>query len=154
MAANVGIVTILNDRITHLRSIRIRGVGNIGNNDIIVSYFLNTPPIEPIRNIVACTFFNIERETVKTYIKRCFESLNEKQLKYIRNDVIILALGVKHYKTLFYGFDFSKITFTQSIKEEYSNYNKLAEFQLLKTDGRFSHLKLNDYQICGMSGFD
>ena len=97
---------------------------------------------------------DIERETVKTYVKECFESLNKKQLKYIRNDVIILALGVKHYKTLFYGFDFSKMTFTQNIKEEYSNYNKLAEFQLLKTDGRFSHLKLNDYQICGMSGFD
>ena len=97
---------------------------------------------------------DIDRESVKTYVKRCFESLNDKQLIYIRNDVIILALGVKHYQTLFYGFDFSKMTFTQNIKEEYSNYNKLAEFQLLKTDGRFSHLKLNDYQICGMSGFD
>lgn len=97
---------------------------------------------------------DIDRETVKTYIKQCFESLNDKQIIYVRNDVIILALGVKHYKTLFYGFDFSKMTFTQNIKEEYSKYNKLAEFQLLKTDGRFSHLKLNDYQICGMSGFD
>lgn len=97
---------------------------------------------------------DIDRETVKSYIKKCFESLNDKQIIYIRNDVIILALGVKHYKTLFYGFDFSKMTFTQNIKEEYSKYNKLAEFQLLKTDGRFSHLKLNDYQICGMSGFD
>ena len=97
---------------------------------------------------------DVDRESVKTYVKRCFESLNDKQMIYIRNDVIILALGVKHYKTLFYGFDFSKMTFTQNIKEEYSNYNKLAEFQLLKTDGRFSHLKLNDYQICNMSGFD
>lgn len=97
---------------------------------------------------------DIDRETVKTYIRKCFESLNDKQMIYIRNDVIILALGVKHYKTLFYGFDFSKMTFTQNIKEEYSKYNKLAEFQLLKTEGRFSHLKLNDYQICGMSGFD
>ena len=97
---------------------------------------------------------DIDRETVKSYITKCFESLNDKQIIYIRNDVIILALGVKHYKTLFYGFDFSKMTFTQNIKEEYSKYNKLAEFQLLKTDGRFSHLKLNDYQICGMSGFD
>lgn len=97
---------------------------------------------------------DMNRENVKSYIKKCFESLNDKQMIYIRNDVIILALGVKHYKTLFYGFDFSKMTFTQNIKEEYSKYNKLAEFQLLKTDGRFSHLKLNDYQICGMSGFD
>lgn len=97
---------------------------------------------------------DIDREQVKTYVIKCFESLNEKQLIYIRNDVIILALGVKHYQTLFYGFDFSKMTFTQNIKEEYANYNKLAEFQLLKTDGRFSHLKLSDYKICGVSGFD
>lgn len=97
---------------------------------------------------------DLDREVVKTYVKRCFDSLNDKQMIYIRNDVIILALGVKHYQTLFYGFDFSKMTFTQNIKEEYANYNKLAEFQLLKTDGRFSHLKLNDYQICNMSGFD
>ena len=88
------------------------------------------------------------------YSKRCFESLNDKQLVYIRNDVIILALGVKHYKTLFYGFDFSKMTFTQNIKEQYSQTNKLAEFQLLKTDGRFNHLCLGDYNICGLNGFD
>lgn len=88
------------------------------------------------------------------YARRCFESLNEEQLIYIRNDVIILALGVKHYKTLFYGFDFSKMTFTQNIKEQYSQTNKLAEFQLLKTRGRFNHLCLGDYEICGLNGFD
>ena len=45
------------------------------------------------------------------------------------NDWIILALGIKNDKALFYGFDFSKMTFTQNIKEEYANYNKLGEFQ-------------------------
>lgn len=98
--------------------------------------------------------YDMSQNDITTYVKRCFESLNEQQLIYIRNDVIILALGVKHYQKLFYGFDFSKMTFTQNIKEEYSQYNKLAEFQLLKTDGRFSHLILNDYNVCGMSGFD
>lgn len=97
---------------------------------------------------------DIDENIIQAYVKRCFESLNEEQLIYIRNDVIILALGVKHYKELFYGFDFSKMTFTQNIKEEYANYNKLAEFQLLKTNGRFSHLVLNDYSICGLTGFD
>lgn len=98
--------------------------------------------------------YDMSQNDINSYVKRCFDSLNEQQLIYIRNDVIILALGVKHYKKLFYGFDFSKMTFTQNIKEEYSQYNKLAEFQLLKTDGRFSHLVLNDYNICGMTGFD
>lgn len=98
--------------------------------------------------------YDMSENDITSYVKRCFESLNEQQLIYIRNDVIILALGVKHYQKLFYGFDFSKMTFTQNIKEEYSQYNKLAEFQLLKTDGRFSHLVLNDYNVCGMSGFD
>lgn len=98
--------------------------------------------------------YNMSENDIPSYVKHCFESLNEQQLIYIRNDVIILALGVRHYQKLFYGFDFSKMTFTQNIKEEYSQYNKLAEFQLLKTDGRFSHLVLNDYNVCGMSGFD
>lgn len=98
--------------------------------------------------------YDMSENDITSYVKRCFESLNEQQLIYIRNDVIILALGVKHYQKLFYGFDFSKMTFTQNIKEEYSQYNKLAEFQLLKTDGRFSHLVLNDYNVCNMSGFD
>lgn len=98
--------------------------------------------------------YDMSENDIKAYVKRCFGSLNEQQLIYIRNDVIILALGVKHYQKLFYGFDFSKMTFTQNIKEEYSQYNKLAEFQLLKTDGRFSHLVLNDYNVCNMSGFD
>ena len=98
--------------------------------------------------------YDMSQNDMNAYVKRCFESLNEQQMIYIRNDVIILALGVKHYQKLFYGFDFSKMTFTQNIKEEYSQYNKLAEFQLLKTDGRFSHLVLNDYNVCGMSGFD
>lgn len=98
--------------------------------------------------------YDMSQNDITAYVKRCFESLNEQQMIYIRNDVIILALGVKHYQKLFYGFDFNKMTFTQNIKEEYSQYNKLAEFQLLKTDGRFSHLILNDYNVCGMSGFD
>lgn len=97
---------------------------------------------------------DIPDDEVLPYVKRCFESLNEKQMIYIRNDVIILALGVKHYKELFYGFDFNKMTFTQNIKEEYANYNELAEFQLLKKRGRFDHIALGDYNICGLNGFD
>lgn len=97
---------------------------------------------------------DIPADEVLPYVKRCFESLNERQLIYIRNDVIILALGVKHYVELFYGFDFSKMTFTQNIKEEYAKHNDLAEFQLLKKRGRFNHLALGDYNICGLNGFD
>ena len=97
---------------------------------------------------------DIPEDEVLPYVKRCFESLNEKQMIYIRNDVVILALGVKHYVELFYGFDFSKMTFTQNIKEEYANYNDLAEFQLLKKRGRFDHIALGDYNICGLNGFD
>lgn len=97
---------------------------------------------------------DIPDDEVLPYVKRCFESLNDKQMVYIHNDVIILALGVKHYIELFYGFDYSKMTFTQNIKEEYANYNELAEFQLLKKRGRFEHLCLGDYNICGLNGFD
>lgn len=129
----------------------IKVLGNmLLNNNLITEEYLKT-------DFDYQTFdkdYDMSENDITSYVKRCFESLNEQQLIYIRNDVIILALGVKHYQKLFYGFDFSKMTFTQNIKEEYSQYNKLAEFQLLKTDGRFSHLVLNDYNVCGMSGFD
>lgn len=129
----------------------IKVLGNmLLNNHLITEEYLKT-------DFDYQTFdkdYDMSENDITSYVKRCFESLNEQQLIYIRNDVIILALGVKNYQKLFYGFDFSKMTFTQNIKEEYSQYNKLAEFQLLKTDGRFSHLVLNDYNVCNMSGFD
>ena len=129
----------------------IRVLGNmLLNNHLITEEYLKTD----FEYNAFDKEYDMSDEDMKSYVKRCFESLNEEQLIYIRNDVIILALGVKHYQKLFYGFDFSKMTFTQNIKEEYSKYNQLAEFQLLKTQGRFSHLVLNDYKLCGMTGFD
>ncbi|AAP42306.1 DNA polymerase [Streptococcus phage C1] len=94
---------------------------------------------------------------VRKYREFIFNDLDEKQMKYIHNDVIILALTCKHYSKLFYGFDFEKQTFTQNIKEEYANYNDMAKFQLLKQIGdnmTGKHLKLTDYFIQGQNAYD
>lgn len=86
------------------------------------------------------------------YRKVVFESLDNDQLTYIKNDVIILALCCKHYSKLFHGFDFSKKTFTQNIKEEYASADDLASFQLLKqVDSQ--HFAYKDFNVCGMDGF-
>lgn len=129
----------------------IRVLGNmLLNNHLLTSDYLKTD----FDYSVFDKEEDIPKEAIIPYVKRCFSSLTEDQLIYIRNDVIILALGVKHYSRLFYGFDFTKMTFTQNIKEQYANYNDLANFQLLKKYGREDHLALGDYKICGLNGFD
>ena len=154
---NVSVTAFLNNRKIELidsfkkMNVSIKVLGTmLLNNNLIDEQYLKTD------FDYACfdKDEDISQEAVLPYVKRCFESLNEKQMIYIRNDVIILALGVKHYKKLFYGFDFSKMTFTQNIKEEYANFNDLANFQLLKKYGRTDHLALGDYNICGLNGFD
>lgn len=65
---------------------------------------------------------------------RIFNSLDADDFTYIDNDIIVLAYSVKHYSSLFYGFDWSKMTKTQSIKESYL-INDLTTYQLLKTVG-------------------
>lgn len=95
---------------------------------------------------------DMDFDTSLNYRKRIFNDLNEQQMIYIRNDVIILALCCKHYSKLFHGFDFSKQTFTQNIKEEYANYTEMANFQLLKQENDH-HFAYKDYSICNMDGF-
>lgn len=93
-------------------------------------------------------------EQAKAWGKRAFESLNDEQITYIENDVIILYYAVKHYSEIYYGFDISKKTFTQNIKDEYSKYSDLAKFQLLKIFGNKQHIKYGDYVMNGVNMFD
>lgn len=81
--------------------------------------------------------FDLTFEETLTEAERIFKSLDDKDWTYIDNDIIVLAYCVKHYSQLFYGFDWSKMTKTQSIKESYL-INDLTTFQLLKTVGDYS----------------
>ena len=87
------------------------------------------------------------------YAHECFNRLDNDQMTYIHNDVIILGQCHIHYSDIFPGFDYSKMTFSVNILESYMN-NDLTSFQLLNqigddkisyTDYKFHDLNLYDY---------
>lgn len=92
----------------------------------------------------------------KHYAKKIFNQLNKDEITYIKNDVIILAQSVKHYALIFYGFDYSKITFTSNIQDDYVN-NELTRFQLLnrvKVGKNTQSIKYTDYEFNGKNFYD
>lgn len=87
------------------------------------------------------------------YAYECFKRLDNEQMNYIRNDVIILGQCHIHYSDIFPGFDYSKMTFSVNILESYLN-NEFTRFQLLNkmenvkisyTDYKFFDMNLYDY---------
>lgn len=66
----------------------------------------------------------------KDYANYIFHTLNEEQLIYIRNDVIILAKAVLYYDRIYPNFDYSKMTLTQNILGFYNTDEKVS-YQLL-----------------------
>lgn len=64
------------------------------------------------------------------YAYECFKRLDNEQMNYICNDVIILGQCHIHYSDIFPGFDYSKMTFSVNILESYLN-NEFTRFQLL-----------------------
>ena len=92
----------------------------------------------------------------KLYAFEIFQGLDDEQLTYIRNDVILLGQAVKHYSSIFYGFDYSKMTFTANIADYY-NTNSLTSFQLFNKVGQGRdtiHLKYTDYEFDGINFYD
>lgn len=84
------------------------------------------------------------------------KSLTESELKYIKNDIVILGETVRNYSKIFQGFDYSKITFTSNILEYY-NDNDLTSYQLLKSIGTGKdkvHLKYTDYKFGNENLYD
>lgn len=73
---------------------------------------------------------DMSEEQAYQYAYHCFSSLTDEQVKYIKNDVLILAYSHKYYSTIFPNFDYSKITFSQNILDSYLT-NPLSKFQLL-----------------------
>jgi len=73
---------------------------------------------------------DMTEEQAYNYAYECFNNLTDEQLKYIKNDVLILANSHKYYSSIFPNFDYSKITFSQNILDSYLT-NPLSKFQLL-----------------------
>lgn len=87
------------------------------------------------------------------YAYECFKQLDDAQMQYIHNDVIILGQCHIHYSDIFPNFDYSKMTFSVNILNSYLN-NNFTQFQLLNqtnerkisyTDYIFFDMNLYDY---------
>lgn len=92
----------------------------------------------------------------RAYAREVFDQLDADELKYIDNDVIILAKSVYYYSDIFKGFDYSKKTFTSNILESY-NTNDLTSFQLLNriiVDKKKMETRYTDYQFANQNFYD
>lgn len=78
--------------------------------------------------------FNLDEDmtenTAHEYAYQCYKTLDDKQMTYIFNDVIILGQSHLHYSDMFPNFDYSKITFSMNILDSYLN-SELTRLQLL-----------------------
>lgn len=95
-------------------------------------------------------------QQARKYAQEIFESLTDDEMKYIENDVIILAKSVYYYSDIFKGFDYSKKTFTSNILESY-NTNDLTSFQLLNRIGEGKdkrEIRYTDYQFANQNFYD
>ena len=106
------------------------------------------------------TKFNLEEDLTdnqaRQYARWIFKKLDKEELRYIRNDVILLAKSVYYYSDLFKGFDYSKRTFTSNILDSY-NTNHLTSFQLLNRigQGKDKHeVRYTDYQFANQNFYD
>ena len=106
------------------------------------------------------TKFNLAEDLTdikaRQYARWIFKKLDKEELRYIRNDVILLAKSVYYYSDLFKGFDYSKRTFTSNILDRY-NTNHLTSFQLLNRigQGKDKHeVRYTDYQFANQNFYD
>lgn len=81
-----------------------------------------------------------------------FNQLDDKELEYIDNDVIILANFWRYYDNIYPGFDKDKITFSQNVLEEYKT-NPLSTFQLTNKVNKL-YIKYTDYSMNGVNVYD
>lgn len=78
--------------------------------------------------------FDIDEDMTESqsyiYAQACYEALDEDQMTYIHNDVIILGQCHIHFSEIFPGFDYKAMTFSVNIMKSYLN-NEFTRFQLL-----------------------
>lgn len=125
---------------------KLYNVGVLGEDDLKTSFdYVKYDKDEDMTN-----------QGAKHYCLSVFNHLNESEMAYIINDVVILGYAVKYYSTIFYGFDYSKMTFTANILDYY-NQNRLTSYQLLHKfpqGKKTTHVKYTDYQFTGLNFYD
>jgi len=90
------------------------------------------------------------------YAYECFQKLDNQQMTYINNDVIILGQSHIHYSEIFPGFDYSKMTFSVNIMNSYLN-NEHTRFQLLNeryVDGEKKEFNYTNYEFFDRNFYD
>lgn len=92
------------------------------------------------------------------YAYQCFNQLTKDQLKYIKNDVLILAYSHKYYSTIFPNFDYSAITFSQNILNSYLTTTQ-SQFQLLNKykdsySSKLAKISYTDYTFANENYYD
>lgn len=104
--------------------------------------------------------FDVENDMAENeaygYAYECFQKLDEQQMTYIHNDVIILGQSHIHYSDIFPGFDYSKMTFSVNIMNSYLN-NEHTRYQLLNeryVDGEKKEFNYTNYEFFDMNFYD
>lgn len=90
----------------------------------------------------------IELEEYKAFL---LDSLTDKEFKYVRNDVVVLAMCHKHFSELYYGFSWDVFAFASNVKKEYEKngyYKALTNFQLTKKTpkGKMKYNKKSEHK--------
>jgi len=100
--------------------------------------------------------YDMEDMESYAYAYQCFQKLDDQQMTYIHNDVIILGQSHIHYSEIFPGFDYSKMTFSVNIMNSYLN-NEHTRFQLLNeryVDGEKKEFNYTNYEFFNMNFYD
>lgn len=95
-------------------------------------------------------------EQARQKARKIFNQLDQDEMTYIRNDVLLLAKSAYYYSDLFNGFDYSKRTFTSNILDSY-NTNDLTSYQLLNRVGSGKEklaISYTDYKFNNQNFYD
>lgn len=95
---------------------------------------------------------DLEEKTSYIYAREVYSKLTDKHFKYIKNDVYILAKCFKYYDKIFKDFDYSKMTFSVNILENF-NTNMITDFQLLNKVGK-EQIKYTDFHFTNKNYYD
>lgn len=87
-------------------------------------------------------------DEVEEYKNELLNSLTNSEFKYVRNDVVVLAMCHKHFSELYYGFSWDEFTFSGNVKKSYEKqgyFKDLTNFQLTKKTPK-AKMRYNRYK--------
>ena len=92
--------------------------------------------------------YDLSDDEVEEHKKELLNSLTNSEFKYVRNDVVVLAMCHKHFSELYYGFSWDEFTFSGNVKKSYEKqgyFKDLTNFQLTKKTPK-AKMRYNRYK--------